>query len=95
MARNETLVIDGQDWAQLTNADVSAASFQNQGPGNLLVVATTLASEPTDTSGAILYKPGEGEKNSLLADLFPGVSSGDRLYGYAETAICRVFVSHP
>ena len=93
MARNETLEVKSQTWSQLTNGDVSAITFQNQGPGDILVVATTSAAAPSTTSGTIRYKDGEGESNAALADLFPGVSSGDRVYAFGAGA-CSVFVSH-
>ena len=100
MARNETLEITGRTWVQLTNADTSTITLQNQGPGDLFVVATTSATTPTSTSGAIRYKDGEGESNAALADLFPGVSSGVRVYAFAggsrqvSGGACSVFVSH-
>lgn len=93
MARNTTVSIPAETWTQLTDADVSAITFQNIGGSYVLIKATTDTTAPTDASGSIRYNPGQGERNVLLADLFPGLSGRDRLWAWAENS-APIFVSH-
>lgn len=97
MARNTTVVIPEAEWAQLTNADVTRITFQNQTPGQTIYVAgTSDATEPSSTDGAIVYGPGEGEANTQLLNLFPGLSAV-RVWAYNDfqgSGSVKVFVSH-
>ena len=93
MAQNTTLNIPVKTWTQLTDADVSAITFQNIGGYHILVKATTDTTAPTDQLGAIRYNPGQGERNATVSDLFPGITGADRLWAYAEHPV-SVFVSH-
>jgi hypothetical protein len=94
MAQNVTTRFDADVWTQLTDADVTKITFQNRGPASVLVQATTSASAPANTAGAIRYEAGQGEAGILLADLQPGVASGVRVYVLAEGNSADVFVSH-
>ena len=94
MARNETLTLTAGEWNEITNADVSSITFQNVSPYPIFVTATTgAAPSTTETDGAVRYNPGQGERNVVLADLFPGVSAADRVYVTSEGK-ATVFVSH-
>lgn len=93
MAQDKTQNVAEGTWEQLTDADISALTFQNQGPGDLYVKVTASASAPTTFAGALLYKPGAGEVNVALSDLAPGIT-GARVYGYAATEYADVVVSH-
>ena len=93
MAQNTTKEIPGEAWTQLTDADIVSISFQNLSSNYILIKATTDTTAPTDSLGAIRYNPGQGERNVLLSDLFPGLAARDRLWAYAPTP-ARVFVSH-
>lgn len=93
MAQNTTSTISANSWTQLTDADVSRITFQNVGSNHILIKATIGASAPTNTTGAIRYNPGQGERNVLLADLFPGLTGANRVYAYATEAT-PVVISH-
>ena len=100
MAQNDTVTLTAATWTQITNGDVSSITFQNRGLAGsellepaLYVMATASASAPSTLDGAIRYERGQGERNVALSDLFPGVTSPVRLYGYSTDAI-DVQVSH-
>lgn len=93
MPQNTTTTIAAATWTQLTDADVSRITFQNVGSNHVLIKATIGASAPTNATGAVRYNPGQGEKNVLLADLFPGLTGANRVYAYSPDAT-QVVVSH-
>lgn len=93
MARNTTLTLPANDWLQITNANVTALTFQNVGPYGLAIKATVDETEPSDIVGALRYAPGQGERSVLLADLFPGIDGAARVWAYCESP-SSVFVSH-
>ena len=93
MAQTATINIPTTVWTQLTDADVTSITFQNRGAYPLLVKATDNATAPDNTEGAILYNPAQGERNVLMSDLFPGIDSPVRLWGYCFGQI-SVSVSH-
>ena len=92
MAQNTTVSIPEKTWTQLTDADVTAITLQNQSGYHIFVKGTTSASTPTNADGAIRYNPGQGEPNTSLADMFPGITAV-RLYAYAPEG-ASVMVSH-
>lgn len=93
MAQNTTTTIAASTWTQLTDADVARITFQNVGSNHVLIKATIGASTPTNATGAIRYNPGQGERNVLLADLFPGLVGANRVYAYSPDAT-QIVVSH-
>lgn len=93
MAQNTTIAIPAATWTQLTDADITAITFQNIGSNHVMIKATTDTSAPTDFTGALRYNPGQGERNALLDDLFPGLAGCDRLWAYSTDAT-QVVVSH-
>ena len=93
MAQNTTLTIPASTWTQLTDADIARITFQNVGSNHALIKATIGASTPSNFNGAIRYNPGQGERNVLLTDLFPGLALRDRVWAYADN-ITPVVVSH-
>jgi hypothetical protein len=93
MAQNTTVTLTAGTWTQLTNANVTAITFQNTSSHHMFVAGTVGASAPSSTSGAIRYNPGQGEKNAALTDLFPGTSGANRVYAYSVNAL-DVMVSH-
>lgn len=93
MAQNTVVTLPAQTWTQLTDADVSAITFQNRSPYHIFIAGATDATAPTNFTGAIRYNPGQGERNVTLADLFLGLTSPDRVYAYCEHP-AQVFVSH-
>lgn len=92
MAQNTDIVLTASDWTQLTNANVTSITFQNKGTYHILVKGTTDATKPTSDDGAVRYNPGQGERNVLLSDLFPGISAV-RVWAYAPKSL-EVLVSH-
>ena len=93
MAQNTTLTVPAGTWTQLTDADIARITFQNVGSNHVLIKATIGASMPTNFTGAVRYNPGQGERNVLLTDLFPGLVGGNRVYAYSPDAT-QVVVSH-
>jgi hypothetical protein len=93
MPQNTTIAVPRRTWTQLTDADISSITFQHLGTAFLLIKATTDTTAPTNTTGALRYEPGQGERNVALADLFPGLSARDRVWAYSEEA-ADVVVSH-
>lgn len=93
MAQHDTIDVAKDTWTQITNADVTAITFQNLSGGDLWVKGTTSASAPTDLTDAVVYAANEGELNVAMADLFPGLSGADRVYVYTQRG-GWVFVSH-
>lgn len=93
MARNTTINVPAVTWTQLTSADVTSITFQNVSGNFVLIKATVGANAPSDTTGAIRYNPGQGERNVALSDLFPGVSGANRVYAYSVDG-AAVVVSH-
>lgn len=93
MAQNTTITVPARTWTQLTDADITAITFQNVGSNYILIKSTTDTSAPTTSAGAIRYNPGQGERNVALSDLFPGLAGRDRVWAYAEDAT-PVVVSH-
>jgi hypothetical protein len=91
MAQNTTKKIEPKTWTQLTDANVSSITFQNRG-ANAFVAGTAGTTPPSSTSGAILYATGQGELNTLMIDLFPGISAA-RVWAYCDTAT-EFTVSH-
>jgi len=92
MAQNTNISVPAATWTQLTDADVSSITFQNKSGNFVLIKGATSASAPTDADGAIRYNPGQGELNTLMSDLFPGITAV-RLYAYAPEG-ASLMVSH-
>ncbi len=80
------------DWVELTEADISSATFQNTGDQPFYLQATT-GDKPTTVDGSIEYPAAAKETNVTIASLFPGVSGADRLWAYANKQT-TVMVSH-
>lgn len=93
MAQNTTKNVPADTWTQLTDANVSSITFQNISGNFVLVKGAVGAVTPTDRTGAIRYNPGQGERNVLLTDLFPGLSGVNRVYAYSLDG-AQVVVSH-
>lgn len=95
MAREVTVTVTDSDWTELTNADVTEISFQNIGPGTLLIKGTADATPPTSTAGAYHYGAGDGELGLSLATAFSAVAAS-RVFGRAAngTRSITVVVNH-
>lgn len=84
MAQTTTIKTQPKTWTLLTDSDVSKITFQNTGRYEIFIKATESAVAPTDKLGALSYLAGIGERNVLLTDLFPGITTPARVY-----AICN------
>lgn len=93
MAQNTTKSVAAQTWTQLTDANVTTITFQNISGSFVLIAGTVGANAPSNLAGAIRYNPGQGERNVLLTDLFPGLSGVNRVYAYSQDG-ASVVVSH-
>lgn len=93
MAQNTDIAVAANAWTQLTNSGVTSVTFQNASPYQIRVKGTIDDTAPTTLDGAILYAPGQGERNVALSDLFPGIASVGRVWAYCESRT-RVMVSH-
>lgn len=94
MAQMNRITLTASTWTQITNADVTAITFQNVGGGPVLIKGTVGAVAPTTNLGALQYDTNQGEKNETLANLFPGVSGATRVYAYSEGFPSTISVNH-
>lgn len=93
MAQNTTVSVPARTWTQLTNADVSAITFQNISGQTIKVKGTVGAVAPDDATGSFGYTAGTGEVNVVLSELFLGVTGVNRVYAYSHGP-AAVAVSH-
>ena len=93
MPQNTTVNIAANTWTQITDANVTALTFQNISGNFVRVKGTVGATAPTDLAGSLRYNPGQGERNVALTDLFPGISGVNRLYVFADSG-AQVVVSN-
>lgn len=94
MAQSANITLAAGEWTQLTNADVSAIRVQNLGGSFVRIHATTGETAPTSVGGA--FRVGAGDllaANVALADLFPGVTAGYRVWAITDYPV-TVSVSH-
>ena len=78
MAQNQVTVLCPPDvWTQLTNSDVTEATFQVQ-TSSIFVRFTAGATTPTETRG-LQYMEGEGEIQKLMTDL-TSLSGANRIW---------------
>jgi hypothetical protein len=92
MPQNTDVITEANDWTLLTDADVSSVTFQNRGEYYILVKGTVNTTKPTNNDGAIRYNPGQGELNTFLSDMFPGIAAV-RLWALSPKKL-EVMVSH-
>lgn len=93
MAQSATVTLAPETWTQLSNADISAITFQNRSDYDAFVVVQNGTTAPTSFDDALRYAPGQGERNVSLTDLAPGVTTPNRVFAYAKNG-GEVFVSH-
>ena len=89
-----TKISVGESYTLLTDADVTAISFQNQGSYALEVVAVA-SGTPAETVPGVRYAPGQGEDNLTLANRWLGVTSPARVWArFTDGLAGSVWVSH-
>lgn len=95
MAQNQQIVNCAAGvWTQLTNADVTAITFQSL-DNEIFIRFTTDTTTPTETAG-IRYEEGEGELNRAISDLTK-LAGADRVWAKPANQSGRaasVFVDH-
>ena len=92
MPQNDTVTLVPGEWKLLTDTNVSACSFLNDGSDVVWFLPTVGDVEPTSRRGAVPYKPGMGETRDF-AEIWKGVPGANRLWAYADHA-AQVWFSH-
>jgi hypothetical protein len=98
VAHHTTVTVSERSWVQLTNASVSSITFQNVSRSTKIYITGTADATPPTLGGNpyIVYAESQGELNTSLSDLFPGISA-TRVWAYNPSegeGDARVFVSH-
>lgn len=89
MAKNEIVNVTAA-WSELTGANVTNITVQNQSDDYIEIAATT-GSAPGASDGYIKIPPQQMFVNEALTDLFPGATSAVRVFGRGNGP---VLVSH-
>lgn len=92
MAKNTTMSLPQREWTELTDADVSSVTVQNQSGYDIYLLATA-GTAPSLLGGAILVQPYKIAEALSLASVWPGVTGPVRLFAYAPNG-ASVMVSH-
>jgi len=93
MPQNTTYALS-TDWVLITDANITAATFQTRSGSPVEILATNGTTAPAAMAAGILYPFPLGERNATLADLFPGVSGANRLWARSFALDGLVFISH-
>lgn len=96
MPAKNALVTVTPVWTQLTDSDVTALTFQNQGP-NVMINVTVGAGSPPATNTGVVYPNMTGEISTVtLAQDFPGVAGANRVWARVVegNASSSVWASH-
>lgn len=81
-------------WVMITDANVTAATFQNLSQTDMIITATNGTTAPSAGAERLIYGPRQGERNVLLSDLCPGISGANRLWARMPAGFGTVFISH-
>jgi len=96
-AKNGPEEVNPYTWTELTDNDITAATWQVQGAYDVRIQATASQVAPTSLEDGLIYgvkQTKQGEVSSrTLAELFPGVV-GVRLYALSLGGSTKVFISH-
>lgn len=85
MAQSTDVTLTAATWTQITNADATGnITFQNKTGDRLWVKATVNTTQPTNFDGSIAYEPLQGESLKTLAQIFTGLTSPVRLWGWSH-----------
>ena len=93
MPQTTNVNIPARTWTQITDANVTSATFQNVSDFDVWVRGTVGAVAPTGGASGIKYMPSQGEVNRPLSYMFPGTSGANRLYVWSESN-ATVFISN-
>jgi len=87
MARNDNVKLVKDVWTQLTNGNVTALRATNTGKASFVLQATVGTTAPTSAAGGIPLDPGQTLAADLtVAQLWPGVTGANRIWGLSEQA---------
>ena len=94
MAQNQIIVTCPVGvWTQLTNADVTVASFQVRKAATQIRFTADATQPDADDDAGYIYGPMEGEKLSALSDITP-LAGAVRIWAKPCGAASEVFVDH-
>jgi len=95
-AKNTNVSLPMGDWTEITDSDVSAATVDNVGLAEVIIMATVGAVAPIegDNDGIRLASKMGIKSSDTLADLYPGVSGATRIYALCRSGDGEVFISH-
>ena len=93
MAKNGTETVGKFGWTEITDNDITSATFQVTGAHDVRVMGTVGSVAPTNPTDGILFEVFDGVTNRTLADLFPGVAA-TRLYAKSRNGGSKIFISH-
>lgn len=93
MPRDTTIECPEGVWTELTNADVTEATFQVLSGSGVQIKATEGAVAPLTTQGSTRYQIGQGELAVQIVELAPGIAA-TRIFAIATEGTARVSVSH-
>ena len=93
-ARNADVAVAANTWTALTDGDVSGnITISSRYHYDIFLKAAVDGTTPTTFAGAVAYNARMGEQGKTIAELFPGLSSPDRIFAYCSEATV-VNVSH-
>lgn len=95
MAFNDDIEVLAGTWTQMGDAAASAIRVQELDGVTMRLQATSSDTAPTDADGGVYLRGFQTLAGDLaLADLFPGIGSGDLYLWAYSTQRTRVSVSH-
>ena len=89
----EVLLANTPKLVSLAGANITSATWYVKGGGWVQIMAAVGEVMPADWSAAYEYQYAGGERNALLADMFPGIVGANRLYARSDTQTTLV-ISH-
>ena len=92
--RNQPVTCPAGSWVELTNGDSAAIGFQVKSGYAVEIAGTVGGTAPSGSFASWRYGNGQGEPNTSLATLFPGLTGVNRVWARAEVTEAVVAVSH-
>jgi len=95
MEKHGTKVVGQYDWTEITDNDITSATFQVTGAHDVRVMGTVGAVAPTDPDDGVVFvaKDFDGVTKRTMDDLFPGIAA-TRLYARSLNGGSKIFISH-
>lgn len=95
MAKRETETVGQYEWTEITDNDITSATFQVTGAHDVRVMGTLGSVPPTDPEDGLVFEARtlDGVTARSLADLFPGTVV-TRLYARSLNGGSKIFISH-